>query len=418
MKMSLKNINNISAMLFLVSIMVIPRSFIFIKLSFLIAFLLSHILTIYRINKFKFYPQVIIFYSAVALLGSIWAIIGYINEGSVSGIVENFRLWFFWSFAYGLIITILVQDNKIEVMHRSIVLSGLLISLINLFEMFEFYNQLGIVPDSILTEMDMRIGFHDGYVQVTSHNIGSLLFIVPYLIAFLFIKKQGNESNRYPKISLLFCFILAVLSGRRALWLCVLMTPMLIMIYSIFARTTSRLSKTFKIAITLFICSISIGALTLFVFSSSFSEIPTVQHLMDAFSAEDERSIQKGFLINSFKESPILGSGFGGFAGYARSQLQPWLYELTYYQLLFNFGIIGMAAIILVFIFYLYLITKKITQNICFSKIQFCIMIGFFAFLIGAYSNPYFLSFDFLIYIAMLPFLAAYRTESKELIIN
>src|SRR5688572_31211368 len=37
--------------------------------------------------------------------------------------------------------------------------------------------------------------------------------------------------------------------------------------------------------------------------------IAIVDHLNSAFSAEDERSIQKGYLVSSFMDQPLIGSG-------------------------------------------------------------------------------------------------------------
>src|SRR3954464_7750643 len=72
--------------------------------------------------------------------------------------------------------------------------------------------------------------------------------------------------------------------------------------------------------------------------------IAVLDHVSAAFSSEDERTIQRGYLISSFMDQPVLGSGFGANAGYTRNPALPWLYELSYFQMMFNFGLVGLVG--------------------------------------------------------------------------
>ena len=151
-----------------------------------------------------------------------------------------------------------------------------------------------------------------------------------------------------------------------------------------------------------------------FIATSESLDIPTLTHLKEAFSAEDERSIQKGFLLKSFLNYPIFGSGFGVGAGYQRSENRTWLYELTYHQLLFNFGFFGIICLLMLYLTFFYLIIKNIRSNQPNDLLPLCIFIGITSFAIGSYSNPYFGSFDFLVYIAMVPYLASLRLANSD----
>jgi O-antigen ligase len=97
-------------------------------------------------------------------------------------------------------------------------------------------------------------------------------------------------------------------------------------------------------------------------------------------ASQDERNIQKRFLVEAFAERPLMGAGFGSTARYLRSYERPWTScELTYHQMLFNLGIVGTA-----------------------------LLAAFCSLLLGAYSNRYFGSFDLLFFAGLLPFLATF----------
>ena len=138
-------------------------------------------------------------------------------------------------------------------------------------------------------------------------------------------------------------------------------------------------------------------------------EMGYVNRFQQAFSSEDERTIQKPYLIESFKESPMLGSGFGAYAGYLRNEERPWTYELTYHQMLFNLGIIGVAVLGSLFSLYFLLVVRILRQYKNGSAIPFSILVGFCCLLLGAYSNPYLRSFDYLFFAGLLPFLSTFR---------
>lgn len=392
--------------------MTFPRSFIVIKLVLLVLFVISYF--IYS-RKIKIFYEIIIFYSIVALIGIIWSIIGIVNGGSLQGVFDNFRLYFFWSFMYMFIFTIIRNEEDIEILHWAIVYSGILIFLINLFGLANYYYDLGLISEELTKKLVMNIGIHKGYIQITSHNIGSLFFIVPYLISVNFRRDSEKIKSSLTKISLICAILIAVLSGRRALWLVVFFSPIIIATLTYITGSKDFMKNSFKRVVRLYI----IGSLLLvlgivFLFQNKSFENASLNHIKAAFAATDLRSIQKGFLIDGFLDYPIMGSGFGMKAGIIRSEEATWLYELTYHQMLFNFGIIGSLLLLFLYLLYLSYVILLIRRNKNESFIAFSILIGFFSFLIAAYSNPYFGSFDCLLYIGMLPFLTTYGKGYTE----
>lgn len=407
MRINLNKINDITVVMFLTSVFTLPRTFIVIKLIFLFIYLISFCIQSYRKKKLYINKKLFAFYIVIILLGLFSSFVGYINRGGIAGIFDNLRLWVVWSICFILIITMFLQQKNLLFFHNAVVLSGILISIINAIGFCELFYGLGIVPEFILTEMDLRLGLHEGYMHITTENITSLFFIVPYLITLQF-RKDGNGINNWvTKLSLFLTFSLAVSSGRRALWLCIMMTPFIILVMSFFLSSVRQIKTRYKnFTYVLFFMGIFGIA---FIATSDEMNIPTLVHLKEAFSAEDERSIQKVFLVNSFLDYPFFGSGFGVGAGYQRSENRVWLYELTYHQLLFNFGLIGTLLLLFLYGSFFYLIIDNFKKNRPKDIIPFGILVGIVSFAIGAYSNPYFGSFDFLIYIAMVPYLASFK---------
>jgi hypothetical protein len=108
-------------------------------------------------------------------------------------------------------------------------------------------------------------------------------------------------------------------------------------------------------------------------------------------------------------ESPVFGSGFGGYAGYQRNDLKPWTYELTYHTLLFNVGIVGAAFLLTLFSFYFLLAIGLLSRFKEGSAIPFGLLVAFCSLLAGAYSNPYLGGFDSLFFAGLLPYLSTFQ---------
>ena len=384
------------------------------KLAMLFLFISSNLLLII-VNKKRIisYSLINYFYLLTSLAGALWSLIGLSNGGDIRGVVDSVRLYIIWSAAYFIIITLLRNNIDFKVIHVSIIMSGMAISLINFLGLSDFYFGWSLFSYQLLKDLEMFIGIHDNYVQITSHNIGPLFFIVPYMIAVRF---QKNGVLYYPlltKISLFLCIILVAASGRRALWLAIVFVPVLIYVSSILTKNLSNLIGKLHALVLLY-------TIVFFFFLTVFSldlnttvNIGVLDYLESAFSKEDERTIQLGFLMESFYNAPFWGSGFGVDAGYIRNDERPWIYELTYFQMLFNFGIIGTTfwfTVVMVYCCKVLAVTRSFGHH---RNILLAILAGILSFFIGMYSNPYLGSFDFLVYLGFLPLVASLTIPKK-----
>ena len=386
-----------------------PRSFLMAKLVCLAIFVLVHTIDFRWNSRVRVHSRIVIFYCLVAVGGLIWSLVGLAGTGDPAGVFDNLRLYGAWSLAYLLILTLLRNDDGLRHIHSAIVLSGLLIGAVNFIGIYDQYFELGIFSQSVQEELRLAIGFHEGYVQITSHNIGSLLFITPYLLAIQFLRNTSQVNGGLTKLSLVVCLLVSILSGRRALWLCVVLTPLIVGILAVASSTVQMVKPGARKLIAAMGCGVVFASIVMIASRNQPGEvgIAAIDHLSAAFSAEDERSIQSGYLLSGFADNPILGSGFGSYAGYLRSDDRPWMYELTYFQLLFNCGIVGILYWGLLFGSYLFLACRVIRENRDSNGQPLALIVGMCTILVGAHSNPYLASFDFLIFVAILPFVAS-----------
>lgn len=403
---SLAKLRYILAVAVLTSLMSLPRSFVAVKLVLIAALLAIECVGLLSGRVLRVHLRVLFFYGFVALFGIVWSFVGIVNGAEPLAIVDTLRLYVGWSVAYVLLVTILCNSDGLLVFHRAALASAFIIVFLNFAGLLDQYLQWGLMSISMRESLDLFVGFHDGYIQITSHNIGTLFFLVPYLLMFHFRNDARSIASVWTWAALILALLLVAVSGRRALWISCLIAPVIAvglgMATSSMAVWRAGLRRGAMPAMAA--CLLAIGSLGWLM---DFElETPLIDHVSSAFSAEDERTIQRGFLIDSFAGSPVFGTGFGIGAGYVRNDERPWIYELTYQQLLMNVGLVGYILVGMIFLGYLRIVLLHADGIGPRSAIAQSLLLGLLVFLIGSYSNPYLGSFDFLLVLAVLPFLS------------
>jgi hypothetical protein len=352
-------------------------------------------------------PALLLFYLALAALGMVWALIGLLEPGNYrEGATDAIRLYVLWSLAFLTVYALLRARPSLAAVHRGLVLAGLAIAAVNLTAVLDLLLGLGLVPESVRQPMELYVGVKDGYLQINSNNIGALFVVVPYL-ATLHIRRDGRP-DRWATLALVVAGAVALLSGRRALWLALALLPPLWLVLGA-CSGQGRLVRARR-ALLAYSVAVAFGAGVLLTLPDTVSTgSPQLDHVRDAFGAEDERSRQAPFLLARFADAPVLGTGFGAFAGYARSDDRPWNYELTYHKLLMNLGLVGTALLVAIMAGTTATVCTRLRRYRAGSGVPFALLVAVCALCIGAYSNPYFGSFDYLFFVGLLPYLASFR---------
>ena len=391
------------AFLSISSLIVFPRSFLFLKMALLLTLTAFFIVKFNRKIFLRFPVPLLLLAISIAALGMTWSMIGLLNGGNLVGVFDSLRLYVFWSFAWALLSYFIILGGGAKLLHECFLWSAVAIVFINFAGVIDTWFSLDMMPFSLRDELKLFVGIHDGYIQITSHNIGSLFFLTSYFFITLI-------SNRFPQ-NISFCvlayvllILLAICSGRRALWATVFISHSVAIIHSFISpRFYDR--KAIKRILVIFALLGFFGSYFLITYAD-VSLFATGEHIIGAFSQEDERSIQAPFLISGFVDNFWFGSGFGVDAGYERNAERPWIYELIYHQLAFNFGIIGLIAVGLMSGWILLKSAIKLYRIDEFHYIL-AALYGCFSMGVANYSNPYIGSFDFMIYIWILPLFCA-----------
>ena len=409
----------LSTVLFLTSIMTLALSFLLVKLFFLVLFLLDFARDVVAGRKIVTYRRLVWFYLAISAAGVVWAIVGWLHQGNNVGITDALRLYVMWSVAFAVLYSVLRSQASLGSIHTAMVAAGITISVINLVGLLDYVVGWGLVSDQVRKALELNIGIHEGYVQITSNNIGALFLILPYLSYLQVRTDAGNANSALAKLSLVLCLTLAALSGRRALWLVTALTPCVIMVLSKLTHGWGLIrARARRLLVAYTAAAALVGGLAIAGMSSTFAEslqqYGYIRHFQEAFSAEDERTIQRTYLVEGFLRSPVLGSGFGAYGGYLRSEARPWAYELTYHQMLFNIGIVGTAFLGFLVSVYLVMVVGLLRRFKHGSAIPSALLVAFCSLLVGAYSNPYLGSFDLLFFVGLLPYLSTFRQGFDE----
>jgi hypothetical protein len=402
------------AILMIVSMATLVRSYMAIKFFCLALFLLAFLVNVYlRRTRFVVYARLVWFYLWISLAGVVWACVGVLHyRNYIDGVFDGFRLYVVWSVAFVVLYTLLRALPSLGIMHRAMVVAGIIIPVINLVALYDQLNGGSLISEGIRQELDMEVGFGDGYLQFNSTNISSMFVIAPYLLSLQFRADAGKSNSLLSKIALVLTIILVALSGRRALWIVVALTPCSILLLSVLTGSYSLIKARGKRV--LLACAIAgvVGLGTILIIPEGVlggEYIGSITRLKQGFSSEDERTIQKPYLVDAFMESPVFGSGFGATARYLRSDIRPWRYELTYYQMLFNLGIVGVTVLGVLFSLYFVTVIRLLREFKHGSIVPFALLVAYCSLFVGAYSDPYFGGFDSLFFVGLLPYISTFQ---------
>jgi len=381
----------------LIAMMYTPRSNLEIKLFFLIPTLCLIAMGIYW-NAFKPIGTIVeVWFLFFMLFGATWCLIGF-TKGN-PGSFDYLRLYIIWILLYYFLQVPLIGQSGSRFIFNCALIATLLICIYNITFLL---NSMKIIPDTIITnaEMGANIGIHEGYIQLSAHNIGTLMFLAPMaLAAVLGGYFSSPKEKSFGVCLLIISTIIVILSGRRALLFIVLISPILTWFIWIIVNKQKSIKVRYSIArFYLFLiflgCSIAIG---LIAFTQwDFQDF--LLRITGAFTDDDGIRIAQGkALLDGWKESPFWGHGFGiGVNGVVRDTQAPWVYELSYHLLLHNVGIIGLAWWLVVISTPIFYAIKIIRQRTELQKIMVPLIVGEISFLIANATNPYLGSYDFM----------------------
>jgi len=201
-------------------------------------------------------------------------------------------------------------------------------------------------------------------------------------------------ARRKATASLLFLAALFV-SYTRALWLCAAIGLLWMALRYLAAGARIRIN--FALVSFLLLTLVGIVGADLARGSEESVLSRAANRLVTTFSDEsaNERVDQVAPLIAAWLTAPVLGLGMGSSAAFSRSDVAPYLYELTYLALLMKMGVIGVFILMAIIVA---LMARGAAHGARVAHIEASLV----AFLLACSTNPYLLN---LVGLSLLVFL-------------
>lgn len=377
----------------------VPTSYKEAKIVLLCVLMVGILAGGFRGSPFRFSPQVLILTLFYSVLGTFFVLYGIINGNA--GAISLTTVYVLWPLVYVVVVSAMCQSHLFRIATQVLVLSSVAISVYAIYYLLYEY---GVIPSAFYIALDLgqEAGFYDGYVEYNLYSVSTLLYLFPFITTCL-VLARGNDGP-VPMLWVLPAFGLttmaSILSGRRALWLIMALTPILIVVVlrlgggQQLVRYSTRMAGYFVIAaIVLF------GALAVAV---DIKPASLVDNFIEGFqfdnsASANDRKEQFFALIGAWKDSPWLGYGFGAVAeGSIRSEDMPWSYELYFVSILFQVGVVGLAAYAFG-VGWIFLYGAKVARDDeLLRPYMVPSLVAMIAFLLASNTNPYLAKFDFL----------------------
>jgi len=378
-------------------LMFAPRAWQSVKIPLVV---LAVVLLVYhyvRHSRKKLNYIVMGWFAILLSFGFIWSLVGALNDNP--GLLDLFRLNVIWVVLYALFVFYIDTLDKYNSLTKTMVWATIAISLYNFAIALSAFDYIPNINDllQIDSEYTSHIGIHEGFLHLTSHNIGSLTFLAPFVWCLYAIRTHTDFgiSRTLLLIAVISSIVAVLISGRRVLWLEMMVAPILLLTFSHFTSDKGIARNIVKLYLVMFLFLIVAGYYSATTLEWNYSDMQ--EHFTSAFVSEEERKDQSIALWNGFLESPLVGSGFGrGVGDVVRDDAHPWNYELSYMLLLYNTGILGSVVYAFCLGQIYYFGIKQIKYDICDISIMISLLVAFSCFILANATNPYLQSFDFM----------------------
>ena len=240
MKISNKTVNVIWGIL-LFSILAFPRIFQFVKIFLCLLLIAANLVTRRGITLWKpvvCFTVLWMVYSALAIA------FGILYGNPAAGIYAFFRVNVVNVLLFFALMVSICREEAYEATFKAILCATLFIAVYNLT-----FIACGFLGTSIpfLEKLDAtaRLQFHEGYSHVVTTNLSMTILLFPLLVMLI------NESGTHAIVgkraligTTVLCAAAMVLSGRRILWLCLVLG-----VFALFFINTRRIEDQMKLLV-------------------------------------------------------------------------------------------------------------------------------------------------------------------------
>ena len=378
-------------MVLLPTLYTIPRG-IHILASILIAIKLVN----YRL---AFNKDVILYTFGIVLL-SLFAVVNGIIQGN--DVIIALPMYVMWPLVFLFLINHKISKRDLQEYEYVIVFTSLFGCI---FITFGVINIIIYGKSYLFSEIyPVEIGFVNGLPKFGSQFLPVLCFTIPFVF---FSSLTSNNIKRYLyNLCFIFMLVFALFSGRSVFILVVILIMTISIIYFIKFRKKRR---KLLANILLFVTLISVPLFSLKEESTKILSI-FVDKIMSNENEElnsGRRSEQFNNIINRIQDNPVIGFGINAPESLNSNVFS---FELTYLQLLLNFGTLGFSLIVIFNLAFLFLVIIHFKKCNNLELITPWI-IGYISYMICAATNPILLKFDRIWLICIPIFLYCHRKK-------
>jgi hypothetical protein len=391
-----------SGMLLFFLMIVVPTAYYLIKIFIMVLVTVSLTLRALYTGRVFLHPTVLKINLFLVIVGVLYLIWGMVNNAP--GAPRVGTVFVLWPLLYILYITGARKATTLSDLVKVLVFSSFAIAAHTFIFLLVSFS---VLPDFFYLDLEgiKGLGGSKGMVEFELQSLVSLTFLIPFFFAAI-ISWPNNRNTPVRKgwIWLVFLLLLPVafLSGRRGLWLVLLICPMFTVFFYRFYRGMGR---SFWSRITLQVGRIS-APIMLVLIGLAFTEVLNLEvmwkYFLIAFDFSQPYGTSAGIRTFQFLAMTnewlsnlsnfLIGRGLGNSLLINRTLHE---FELGYIALLFHTGIIGFSIYFFPVMWIYWMGRKIIKKSPNFGLIYMIPMLsGMTGMLIAHATNPYLGKYD------------------------
>jgi hypothetical protein len=409
------HILNFPANLLLFTMLVFPMvlELLGLKIALFKMLLFMTLIGALHTGRLKLHANVVCGVLMFSVIGLLYSTLGSVNF--LQGALKQAQLYVLWPLIYVFLMSGASRLQTLISLEKTLILGALAIAIYGLGYIL---TQAEVLPATVVFDLfsteKQAVAFNEGYIESRFPGLASLSFLIPFLFASLVTATPDDKYVRSSRlllwIALFSVLILVFLSGRKALLLVTMLSPLIITPLLFYLPKHTRLAMMKNVRSGIFIIII-VGLIILYYMNTtySFSLEAMLDMILSGIDFENSqessaysRFLQFNALLQGWAEHPLFGAGHGASVSYIRSSTMPWSYELFYLALLYQTGLVGFCLYSLGIAWIYWIGTRIIREGSRISNMMLPLLAGMSGVFIATATNPYLVRFDGL-WVVFLP---------------
>lgn len=393
-------------LLLLFMMIIVPQAYQEIKLVLLLIVLIEIFIYNMITRRLHLHSKIFRLHFVYIFIGIMYGLYGFSRENM--GALPITKEVVLYPTFFMIFISAIRSHLFIRYIHKTLVLSAIATCI---YIIVSYLNANGVWPDWLYINLKTETFTQDittghlstfGRIEMAFSSYASLMFLQPYLFCYLLIRHEKKSKLLW--FSVFITTIVMLNSSSRILLIIAILFPILIII----SLNVSKYQSIYMhLSIKKVVLSFTIMSIITFIILDhyGFNLQVVLDDLSLGFKKYEFRPSGKWLynhrintffvLFDAFLERPLFGYGSGAVNwAFTRNAIHPYVYELSYMQYLFYWGLVG-CMLYAAGLYYIYKTSVRIfRENSIYSSYALSAAVGSVGFLFGSGTNPYLLRFD------------------------